>query len=94
MPALSRAREQGKRAVCLGNLKQLSLAWILYTDDNNDRIVLNETSSRGWVGWSGGNAGEAAQIRDIESGLLFPYVKNINFTSARPVCGEKCGRTL
>ncbi|MHC4331052.1 MAG: type II secretion system protein, partial [Planctomycetota bacterium] len=34
MPALNRVREQGKRAVCLSNLKQLSLAWILYADDN------------------------------------------------------------
>jgi hypothetical protein len=29
MPTLKRAREQGRRAVCLSNLKQLSLAWIL-----------------------------------------------------------------
>jgi len=33
MPALKRAREQGQRAVCLGNLKQLQLSWILYADD-------------------------------------------------------------
>ena len=26
MPALSRAREQGKRAACLNNVKQMSLA--------------------------------------------------------------------
>jgi len=39
MPTLNRAREQGKRAVCLGNLKQLSLSWITYADDNDDRIV-------------------------------------------------------
>jgi len=39
MPALNRAREQGKRAICLNNLKQLSLAWILYADDNDDKIV-------------------------------------------------------
>ena len=39
MPALNRAREQGRRAVCLNNLKQLALAWILYADDNNSRIV-------------------------------------------------------
>ena len=30
MPALYRAREQGKRALCLNNLTQLSLAWIMY----------------------------------------------------------------
>jgi prepilin-type N-terminal cleavage/methylation domain-containing protein/prepilin-type processing-associated H-X9-DG protein len=39
MPALNRAKEQGKRAVCHGNLKQLTLAWIMYADENNDKLV-------------------------------------------------------
>jgi len=39
MPALQRAREQGKRAVCMSNVKQLALAWIMYADENDDRIV-------------------------------------------------------
>ncbi len=39
MPALQRAREQGKRAACLNNLKQLQLAWIIYADENDDKIV-------------------------------------------------------
>jgi len=39
MPALQRAREQGKRAACENNLKQLSLAWIMYADENDDRLV-------------------------------------------------------
>jgi prepilin-type N-terminal cleavage/methylation domain-containing protein/prepilin-type processing-associated H-X9-DG protein len=39
MPALNRVREQGKRAVCLNNLKQLALAWIMYADENDDRLV-------------------------------------------------------
>ncbi len=42
MPALNRAREQGKRAVCLSHLKQLTLSWIMYADDNDDRIVNGE----------------------------------------------------
>ncbi|MHC4521111.1 MAG: prepilin-type N-terminal cleavage/methylation domain-containing protein [Planctomycetota bacterium] len=42
MPALKRAREQGKRAVCLNNLKQLGLAWIVYADDNDDKIINGE----------------------------------------------------
>jgi len=33
MPALNRAREQGKRACCLSNLKQLQLAWTMYYDE-------------------------------------------------------------
>jgi prepilin-type N-terminal cleavage/methylation domain-containing protein/prepilin-type processing-associated H-X9-DG protein len=39
MPALNRAKEQGKRAVCQGNLKQLTLAWIMYGDENDGKIV-------------------------------------------------------
>lgn len=39
MPALNRAKEQGKRAVCQGNLKQLTLAWIMYADENNEKLV-------------------------------------------------------
>src|SRR4030042_1546653 len=47
MPSLQRAREQGQRAVCLNNLKQLSLAWISYADDNDDRIVNGEAYAGG-----------------------------------------------
>jgi prepilin-type N-terminal cleavage/methylation domain-containing protein/prepilin-type processing-associated H-X9-DG protein len=39
MPALSRVREQGKRIVCEHNLKSLTLAWVMYSDENDDRIV-------------------------------------------------------
>ena len=43
MPALSRAKEQGKRAACLSNLKNLSLAWIMYADENDDNLVCGDS---------------------------------------------------
>jgi prepilin-type N-terminal cleavage/methylation domain-containing protein/prepilin-type processing-associated H-X9-DG protein len=42
MPALNKAREQGKRAACLNNLRQLQLAWGIYADDNDEKIVNGE----------------------------------------------------
>ena len=42
MPALQRAREQGRRAVCLNYLKTLTLGWMMYADENDDRIVNGE----------------------------------------------------
>ena len=39
MPALNLARELGRRIVCRGNLNQLSLAWVMYTDENDGDFV-------------------------------------------------------
>jgi prepilin-type N-terminal cleavage/methylation domain-containing protein len=39
LPSLNRAREAGRRAVCLGNLRQMQMAWHLYADDNRSLIV-------------------------------------------------------
>jgi prepilin-type N-terminal cleavage/methylation domain-containing protein/prepilin-type processing-associated H-X9-DG protein len=45
MPALNKARESGQRALCLGNLKQLTLSWTLYAGDNSERMVNGEACS-------------------------------------------------
>jgi len=52
MPALQRAREQGQRAVCMGTQKQLTLVWLMYADDNDDRLVNGETGVGGLTGRS------------------------------------------
>ena len=78
MPALNRAREQGKRAACLNNLRQLTMAWIMYADDNDGKMVNGNTSTGGhnkdgtcWVYWPGRNATEEKRIEGIQDGLLF-----------------------
>jgi len=89
MPALQRAREQGQRAVCLGNLKQLQLAWILYADDNDDKLISSEAGGAWesqfgppWIGvtwaanWGAGETlEEDLQIKGIKDGALWPYTK-------------------
>jgi prepilin-type N-terminal cleavage/methylation domain-containing protein len=39
LPALSKAKMKATEAACLNNEKQLALAWIMYSDDNNDKTV-------------------------------------------------------
>ena len=39
-PVLRSAREQGQRAVCLSNLRQLTLAWLAYAEEHDSRLVL------------------------------------------------------
>src|SRR5437879_6838241 len=45
LPALSRARAKAQAIVCLNNLKQLQLAWIMYVEDHNDWLVPNNPPS-------------------------------------------------
>jgi prepilin-type N-terminal cleavage/methylation domain-containing protein len=40
LPALAKAREQARLAVCGTNLKQLGLALIQYANDNNERYLM------------------------------------------------------
>jgi prepilin-type N-terminal cleavage/methylation domain-containing protein/prepilin-type processing-associated H-X9-DG protein len=47
VPALTRAREQGKRAVCLNYQRQLTTAWMMYADDNSDKIVNGDVEEYG-----------------------------------------------
>lgn len=44
MPSLNKAREAGKRAVCVNNLHQLVLGWMLYTEDNKGQLMGGGTS--------------------------------------------------
>ena len=39
LPALSKAREQAKRAVCLSNVKGLGTATVMYATDNDDWLM-------------------------------------------------------
>jgi prepilin-type N-terminal cleavage/methylation domain-containing protein/prepilin-type processing-associated H-X9-DG protein len=40
LPALSRAKAKAQGISCLNNLKQLQIAWLAYSDDNTDKIVI------------------------------------------------------
>src|ERR1041385_2054926 len=39
LPALARAKLKGTNAACLNNQKQLLLGFVLYADDNSDRMI-------------------------------------------------------
>ena len=82
LPALNRAKEQGKRAVCLNNAKTLALGWILYCDDYDGdmpRAVAQYDSS--WVNKPPGNrpvdAPRQTQVEALEAGVLFEYIKKV-----------------
>src|SRR2546423_6354042 len=46
LPALARAKLKATSAACRSNEKQLALAWIMYCDDNQDKVVNFELKDR------------------------------------------------
>jgi hypothetical protein len=44
-PVLSRVREAGRRAKCMGNLRQIQIAWQAYAIDHGDYVVNGQTST-------------------------------------------------
>lgn len=44
LPALAKARLKAMTATCLSNQKQLGLAWTMYADDNQGRLVYFDTA--------------------------------------------------
>jgi prepilin-type N-terminal cleavage/methylation domain-containing protein len=78
IPTLNRAREQGKRAACLSNLKQLQLAWVMYADDFDGKIVNGSASwdaggenPWAWIPPRHLSSTEAQEI--FERGALYDY---------------------
>lgn len=79
MPALRAARDQARRVHCVSNVKTLLLAWLMYKDDNDDKLVGGNIGGRpyDWVK-SPARFGEPIERKKkgIRMGLLFRYVSD------------------
>jgi prepilin-type N-terminal cleavage/methylation domain-containing protein/prepilin-type processing-associated H-X9-DG protein len=84
LPALGRAKQTAQATQCMGNARQLQLAWQLYADDNSDKmpgtrvrfdLQGQDASLRSWVQMI--YSQEQNQESAIKNGLLWSYVNNI-----------------
>ena len=83
LPALSLAKEKARQARCFSNHKQLALAWYLYPQENNGRLVVNDpwgaTMVPPYPSWVYGNmtlSVETTNAALLERGLLFSFTPN------------------
>ncbi len=80
LPALAKSKTKAQGIACLNNLKQLNLAWVMYADDNNERLVPNGTGAQiGWVeGWLQ-TPQEATNVNLLRApkGMLWNYNKSL-----------------
>ena len=72
LPALSRAKEKGRQAACLNNLRQISLAVRFYADDNADEFPRSQHSafSHGQFAWGHALAPELGATTTTWTNLL------------------------
>jgi prepilin-type N-terminal cleavage/methylation domain-containing protein/prepilin-type processing-associated H-X9-DG protein len=81
LPALSKARIKAQSAVCVGNMKQLGTAFLMYADDSNDLIVPNWLADpRAWIDGTTGDLSTlmgSTNIAALKKGLLYKYNPNV-----------------
>lgn len=79
LPALGKAKEKAKGIACLNNLKQLTLAWVMYAGDHEDQLVPNFIGNNvdAWIKNVVHSLPGATNENDIRDGLLFPYNQSL-----------------
>jgi prepilin-type N-terminal cleavage/methylation domain-containing protein/prepilin-type processing-associated H-X9-DG protein len=81
LPALSSAKEKANQIRCLSNQRQMVLAWTLYKDDNNGRLVVNDPwgglNYPSWVYGSMQVPAEATDVKLLQRGLLYTYASSV-----------------
>ena len=80
LPALGKAKERAKSITCINNLKQLTLASVMYSADNNGMLAENNRSGMGSNSWVLGNMtveADAINTQLIRQGKLFPYANHV-----------------
>lgn len=91
LPMLSQAKAQAHKTVCLGNHRQLSLAWMVYISDNSDLLPNNDISltglAAGFENWVAGYMNYDSGWRDnTNAALLVPPLagKSVLYGSLGP----------
>ena len=71
MPALNKGREQARRVRCMSNMRQLSVAWTLYVQNNRGKLPSADTDRKAWDWVKSGDTFDS-----LKQGVLWPYVNN------------------
>jgi prepilin-type N-terminal cleavage/methylation domain-containing protein/prepilin-type processing-associated H-X9-DG protein len=74
LPALSKAKVKAESIKCISNHKQLTLCWLMYANDFQDRLVPNWlATTQAWIGGAVHALPGATNELDIRNAKLFTY---------------------
>jgi len=69
LPALARAKQKAQRISCINNMKQIGIAYRIWSNDNGDRYPAQQSEALG--GWSGNATGaQAAQYMFVNYSIM------------------------
>jgi len=76
LPVLGLAREAVRRIHCSSNLKSLTMGWLMYAGDNNDRMCSADTGygDGGEWPWAVAESNTKGTQRELTDGALWSYV--------------------
>ena len=78
LPALSKSKSKAISISCVNNLKQLTLAAIVYSSDQHDAIIPNYLNNiNAWVGGSVDTLPGATNVDDIRKAVLYPQNRSV-----------------
>jgi prepilin-type N-terminal cleavage/methylation domain-containing protein/prepilin-type processing-associated H-X9-DG protein len=89
LPALTAAKQRAHGILCMSNTRQLTLAWIMYTDDNQGNLVVNHAGAgpgdttgswiTGWLDYSDSAADTNLDyLINPQYAMLGQYLKSPN----------------
>src|ERR1017187_4204424 len=94
LPALANTKPNSQAFQCLENLRQLTLGWQMYAEDNNSKLAPDGDQSTQtttptdpsilpggiWAQWCPGNmnAFSLYATNFIQAGVIYPYVNSLN----------------
>jgi len=83
LPALSKAKLKAQGINCVNNSRQFVLAWLMYANESQDKLVLNNNATLGVstnLSWCAGSmvtpADQTNQLLVVNA-LLYPYTKSV-----------------
>jgi hypothetical protein len=89
MPSLRAAKQQAASANCMASCRSLSMAWVMYAEENDSAIAPANMGPDAWIGQPQSENGtrytptqtspvvtDEDEFRGVREGLLYRYVKD------------------
>jgi type II secretory pathway pseudopilin PulG len=94
LPSLASTKGDGRVLQCMNNQKQLTMAWLMYTTENNDRLMPNPGWVAGVMDWTSAsdntnsasleNPGHSSIAEYVRAARLFKCPSDTYQSSANP----------